>query len=154
MALHGCLNLRNKASIPIENCESINVGGYLAAFLEIYKVYTLEGKKLPDFDWFELFEKKAKIDLRVLVESMYGVNPWKKETEEEIEEKWRSVDKVIAATTELLQLLPLLKQPNFFFTPQNTIPAFEALLDTLKQCQNLGEKEVRIEFCSSVVGLH
>jgi hypothetical protein len=145
MGFFGFLKLRNNQIIPIENHFGLNVGNPLAAFFIKYDAYVLEGRKFPEFDWFESVERNTKYDLRIFLKISYAGEDRHTSFEEDTKNKWGSIDEVINTTTEIVQLL-LETEDTLWFTKQNTIPAFEALLDTLKKCKNSGEKEVRIQF--------
>jgi hypothetical protein len=63
---------------------------------------------------------------------------------EDREKTWRPIDEILPAVEEVVRLLPQMGEDTYWYVAKNTQPAFQALLNTLKQAQNRGGKKVRI----------
>jgi hypothetical protein len=63
---------------------------------------------------------------------------------EDREKKWRPIDELLPIVEEIVRYLPGMGEDTYWYTAISTQPAFQALLNALKQAQNKGGKKVRI----------
>jgi hypothetical protein len=172
MGFYGFLDIKNGKTISIDNEHGLNVGNPLAAFLSTYMSYDLEGlASEEDYPWFARLESQTNVPLRLLVRCFYAgewdykpdeyakyLEAWgsvnvKIMSEEEfkqylldLERTWTPIDAVIEAVGEMNRILPSMGEDTYWFTAEDTLPAFQALLKNLTRAKENGGEEVRIQF--------
>jgi len=152
----------------IRDVNGLNVGKPLMAFLGVYQSVISRAEESPELTWFRRFEKQTRAHLRVLTEIYYGEDmlylpdeyprfmaEWGalygdiseeefKQKLREVENLWSPIDEIILAVQEVIRLLPEMGDDTYWFTPIDTQPAFQGLLNTLIEAQNQGGEKVRI----------
>lgn len=170
MGFFGDLEVKNRDTLSIDNEANVNVGKPLATFLSSYMHYDLRGMASEDYPWFARLESQANVPLRLLARCFYagemnykpdeyekyladwGSDSMRIESEEvfkyimDLDRTWTPIDEVIVAVEEMNRLLPGMGEDTYWFTAEDTLPAFRALLKILKRAKEDGGEEVRIQF--------
>jgi hypothetical protein len=162
----------NISTYLITGENNINRGNSLAAFLSTYMSYDLEGMASEeDYPWFARLESQTNVPIRLLARCFYAgewdykpdeyakyLEAWgsvnvKIMSEEEfkqylldLERTWTPIDAVIEAVGEMNRILPSMGEDTYWFTAEDTLPAFQALLKNLTRAKENGGEEVRIQF--------
>ncbi|OGO36355.1 MAG: hypothetical protein A2W35_03345 [Chloroflexi bacterium RBG_16_57_11] len=168
MGFFAFLEVDNGESLSIDRENGINVGKPLISFLEPYSSAITHSEGSPKLRWFSRLEEQSSVNLRVLTEIYYGedmlyspdeydrfIAEWGriigrlseaefKKRLEDREKTWTPIVEMLPAVEEVVRLLPQMGEDTHWYVAENTRPAFQALLDTLKQAQNRGGKKVRI----------
>lgn len=167
MGLYAYLEVDNGEWMPIQ-FEGINMGTPLAAFLETYGSSILRGEGSREYLWFKQFEENLKLHPRILTQIYYGedmlfspdefekflaawgsiygdVNEVEfKKALEDVDKKWTPIIDIIPVVEEIVRFLPQMGGDTHWYNAVHTQPAFQGLLNTLKQAHSNNGNMVRI----------
>jgi hypothetical protein len=168
MGFYAFLEVDNGESLSIDDENGLNVGAPLVAYLGTYQSATSGAERSAELRWFTRLEEQSSKNLRILTKIFYGEDllysadeykrflaDWSlivgrvseeefKQSLENRERMWASIDEILPITEEIIRLLPQMGVDTHWYTAGDTQPAFQALLNTLKRAQNEDGKKVRI----------
>lgn len=166
MGYYAYIEFDKKTEISVSDKTGLNVGNPIATFFIIYLKYLFIGKDPCESVWFTKFEHLSKSNLRLLPMIMYAYDGQISEEEKqsvltsiqfkepkqkyeiirrlEKENKWEDISKILEISKEYNRILPLMGPDTYWFSREDTIPAFNSLKNTLEEGLNKGGKLARI----------
>ena len=169
MSFFAYLEVDNGDQLSIRG-NGINRGKALLAFLAIYQYTITKNEESSELRWFTQFEEQANMNFRKLTQiyysedSLYSKNEYNKfiadwghisgyisESDfrkriEGVEKMWSPIDEIILIVEQTIRILSHMGEDVYWYVAQDTQPAFQALLDTLRQAQEIGGQKVKILF--------
>jgi hypothetical protein len=165
MGYYAYVEVDKNKELSVTDENGINVGNPIATFFIVYLKFLLMGKDLFENNWFARFEQHSKINLRLLPLIMYAYDGQISEEEKqfilssipleepkqveeiigrlESENKWEDISEILIISNEYTRILPLMGVDTYWFSRENTIPAFNYLSNTIEKGIFEGGKKVR-----------
>ena len=170
MVFDAFIELENKEKISVVRTDGHFLGDEFEMLITYYQNYVF-GLDIGDnaVKWFKKLEELTDNHIKKISDATYGgeweysmddyekyIRDWGEDedvTEEkfkemltEINSKWTPVEELIVSVEKVVQALPSLYTEEFFwYSPEDALPGFQGLLNTLRRLHEEGNELVRIQ---------
>ena len=170
MSFYAFVELKNGDKVIVLKPDGHIFGKQYTSIISQYQLYYVEIETDDKaIQWFKKLEKLTEGHIKIIDNATY-IGDWEysmddyekyirdwgedgdvteekfKEMLTEINNKWTPVEELIVSVEKMVQALPSLYTEEFFwFSPEDALPGFQGLLNTLRRLHEEGNKKVRIQ---------